>query len=62
MAMVKKKSYAKAIDWSRKAVEQGHAGAQRTYYKGEGVGQDYAEAVKWCRKAAEQGNEDAKKN
>jgi TPR repeat protein len=45
---------------SRKAAEQGHAGAQfnlglNVCLGGEGVPEDDAEAVKWYRKAAEQG-------
>ncbi len=51
---------AKAVNWFRKAAEQGHAEAQdslgRMYTWGEGVPQDYVEAAKWKRKAAEQGN------
>jgi TPR repeat protein len=49
-----------AVEWYRKAAEQGHAKAQSSlgvrYYIGEGVPQDYAQAVKWFRKAAEQGD------
>ena len=60
------KRYDEAVDWYRKAAEQGHDGAQNNlgylYHNGEGVTQDFAEAVKWYRKAAEQGNADAQNN
>ena len=55
----------KAMEWYKKAAEQGHAGAQvnlGTYYYGEGVDQDYKEAVMWYKKAAEQGNARAQYN
>ena len=52
-------SYAEAVEWFRKAAEQGHANAQFNlgicYEDGEGVAKDLKEAVKWFRKAAEQG-------
>ena len=53
-----------AVDWLRKAAEQGHAGAQymmgNAYYFGyEPLLQDYQQAVVWYRKAAEQGDEDS---
>ena len=55
--------YAQAAQWSRKAAEQGHAGAQVSlgsmYIQGTGVPQNYAEAEKWFRKAAEQGDRTA---
>ena len=48
-----------AVEWYRKAAEQGHAEAQdelaRCYDYGWGVGEDEEEAVEWYRKAAEQG-------
>jgi len=51
--------YAEAIQWYRKAAEQGHANGQCNlgvmYANGRGVMQDYAEAIQWYRKAAEQG-------
>lgn len=57
------KRYDEAVDWYRKAAEQGHDGAQNNlgylYHNGEGVTQDFAEAMKWYRKAAEHGNADA---
>lgn len=50
--------YAKAVEWFRKAAEQGHGMAQAylgsCYANGYGVLCDYAEAVKWFRKAADQ--------
>ena len=46
----------KAVQWVRKAAEQGHASAQyslaQCYQDGHGVAQDYREAVEWYRKAA----------
>jgi len=57
--VVKKIHYASAVEWFRKAADQGHALAQYNlgsmYLSGQGVPQDYAEAVKWYRKAADQG-------
>ena len=58
--------YAEAINWNRKAAEQGHADAQYNlgvmYYNGEGVPLDYAEAARWYRLAAEQGHASAQNN
>ena len=55
-----------AVNWYRKAAEQGDARGQFylgfMYAKGQGVPQDYKEAEKWFRKAAEQGNADAQLN
>lgn len=49
-----------AVEWYRKAAEQGYALAQDDlgdcYYYGDGVEEDYVEAVKWYQRAAEQGN------
>ena len=60
----KQTDYSEAVEWFRKAAEQGYADAQiylgNCYYNGWCVPQDYSEAVKWYRKAAEQGNEYAK--
>ena len=54
-----KGNYTKAIEWYRKAAEQGYARAQSDlgwmYQNGYGISQDYTEAVKWYQKAAEQG-------
>ena len=48
-----------AVQWYRKAAEQGHVEAQlilgRMYFNGDGVPEDAVETVKWVRKAAEQG-------
>ena len=48
-----------AMEWFRKAAEQGEARAQMKlglmYQTGGGVAQDDKEAVKWYRKAAENG-------
>ena len=52
--------YKTAVQWFRRAAEQGHAMAQFNlglmYDKGEGVPQDYKTAAQWYRRAAEQGN------
>lgn len=55
-----------AINWLRKAAEQGNVDAQYSlgllYSTGiwlVGVAEDYPEAMKWFRKAADQGNADA---
>ena len=52
-----------AVDWFRKAAEQGLAEAQfylgKCYENGEGVEQNLTAATKWYRNAAEQGNADA---
>lgn len=57
------KRYGEAVEWYRKAAEQGNAYAQynlgNCYYYGNGVPQDNTEAAKWYRKSAEQGNADA---
>ena len=50
----------KAVEWFRKAADQGHAEAQAQlgymYLYGYGVDRKYYEAIKWYRKAAEQEN------
>jgi TPR repeat protein len=55
-------NYAAAVDWYRKAAEQGNEGAQSNlggmYLLGHGFPQSRAEAV-WWRKAADQGNAEA---
>ncbi len=60
------KDCAKALEWYRKAAEQGEARAQailgHCYNKGQCVEQDYAQAVEWYRKAAEQGHAQAQNN
>jgi TPR repeat protein len=58
--------YAAAVNWYRKAADQGHAGAQNNlgvmYMNGAGVAQDYVQALKWFNLGAANGNEKAKKN
>ena len=53
------KDEAKAVQWYRKAADQGNADAQDhlgwMYVSGTGVTQDEAEAANWYRKAADQG-------
>ena len=57
---------AEAVDWYRKAAEQGVATAQNNlgimYYNGQGVPQDYVQAHKWFNLAAAQGNEGGREN
>lgn len=52
-----------AMEWFRRAAEQGHAWAQeslgRAYQSGEGVAIDLERAVQWWRLAADQGNTSA---
>ena len=61
-----KKDSTEAVNWYRKAAEQGDADAQFNlgvcYEYGYGITQDSTEAVNWYRKAAEQGNADAQYN
>ena len=61
-----KKDYASAVEYYRKAAEQGNAAAQNRlgicYNIGLGVGKDSNEAIKWYRQAAEQGNAVAQNN
>ena len=51
--------YTQAVNWYRKAADQGLATAQENlgdlYFLGKGVTQDYSKAVYWYLKAAEQG-------
>ncbi len=53
------KNCSAAVEWYRKAAEQGYADAQynigKMYQYGYGVVQNYSKAKKWYRKAAEQG-------
>jgi TPR repeat protein len=55
-----------ALQWFRRAANQGNADAQFNlgvmYANGQGVPQDEAEAVKWYRLAADQGNAYARTN
>ena len=55
-----------AVQWYRRAAEQGDAQAQHDlgfmYDLGRGVPQDYEQAVKWYRHAAQQGDTQAQNN
>jgi uncharacterized protein len=52
--------YAEAVNWYRKAADQGNADGQLSlgamHSEGHGVLRDYAEAAKWYRRAASQGS------
>jgi uncharacterized protein len=54
------------VYWTRKAADQGNAGAEfnlgLAYMKGQGVPQDYVKAVYWYQMAADQGNAGAEFN
>ncbi|MEO5348244.1 MAG: sel1 repeat family protein [Magnetococcus sp. YQC-3] len=54
------RDHAQAMQWYRKAADQGNLSAQYNigvmYYRGEGVAKNDAEALKWFRKAADQGH------
>jgi hypothetical protein len=56
----KKGNYTEAVNWFRKAAEQGLVAAQCNlglcYALGRGVAKDESEGVNWFRKAAEQGH------
>jgi TonB family protein len=58
-----KQDYSNAINWFRKAADQGNAEAQANigwlYKNGRGVKQDYAAAMEWYSKAANQGDGNA---
>jgi hypothetical protein len=58
-AAASSKDYVQAMQWWRKAADQGYAGAQNNvgvlFNKGWGVPQDYGQAMQWYRKAADQG-------
>ena len=60
-----KQDYKEAVEWYRKAAEQGFAEAQHSlgamYANGLGVKQDFVKALKWWQSAAEQGHVDASK-
>ena len=51
---------AKAVEWFRRAAEQGHIDAHwelgRMYHLGYGIDQDDKEAARWLRLAAEPGS------
>ena len=52
--------YAQALDWYRKAAEQGNSDGQFNLASllehGQGTAVDVTQAVSWYRRAAEQGN------
>ncbi len=54
------RSYLTAVEWYRKAAEQGHANAQfllgSMYHFGEGIDRNFSTAASWYRKAAERGH------
>jgi TPR repeat protein len=60
------RNYAEAVEWYRKAADQGNAKGQfklgTMYEDGQGVYQDYIEAAKLYRKAADQGDASAQYN
>ena len=55
-----------ALQWYRKAADQGHSNAQFSlgviYHQGRGVQQNYTEALRWLLKAADQGHTNAQFN
>ena len=59
----KEQDYEKAMEWFRRAAEQGNAAAHYNlaccYYNGQGVQKDHGKAVEWLQKAARQGDKDA---
>ena len=61
-----RREYTEAMDWYRKAADQGSSQAQNSigwlYQYGQGVAQDYGEAMHWYRLAAEQENVSAQSN
>ena len=63
---IEKNDFSLAVEYYRKAAEQGNAAAQNKlgicYNIGLGVAKDSNEALKWYRKAAEQGNAVAQNN
>ncbi|MDX2145962.1 MAG: caspase family protein, partial [Planctomycetota bacterium] len=62
----RRKDYAEAMKWYRKAADAGEALAMNNigllYHNGKGVTQDYAEAMRWYRKAADAGEAGARGN
>ena len=62
-ALDEKQNHVEAVNWFRKAAEQGNADGQSNlglmYHKGQGVETDDTEAVRWFQKAAEQGDDTA---
>ena len=66
LAALERGDKALAVQWFRKAADQGNAGGQfmlgNMYDNGQGVPKDYALAVQWYRKAADQGDANAQNN
>ena len=62
----RRKDYAEAAHWYRRAADQGNSEAQNNvgwlYENGRGVAQDYGEAMRWFLLAAEQANAPAQAN
>jgi TPR repeat protein len=58
-----RRNNAEAVEWYRKAADQGHAEAQCNLgillWNGDGVARDRLDAIKWFRKAAAQGSANA---
>ena len=58
--LYRERNYLAALEWYRKAAEQGYADAQNNlglmYVNGYGMERNYRQAVEWFRKAAEQGH------
>ena len=58
------KDLSQAVEWFRRAAEQGFSSAQHSmglsYEFGYGIDKDINKAVEWYRKAAAQGHENAK--
>jgi len=64
--VILKQSYPSAVEWYRKAANQGYAGAQTNlgnmYYGGRGVEKNIDTAVGWFKQAAKNGDAVAKRN
>lgn len=64
--LIFKQDYQVAVEWYRKAADQGYAGAQTNlgnmYYGGRGVGQNIDTAINWFQRAAKNGDAVAKRN
>src|ERR1043165_9652319 len=62
-SLLRSSDFKEALEWFRKAADQGSASAQHDignmYVLGQGVEKDMAESVKWFTKAAEQGDTDS---
>lgn len=64
--IILKQNYPSAVEWYRKAADQGYAGAQTNlgnmYYGGRGVEQNTKTAIDWFKLAAKNGDAVAKRN